>query len=428
VLRDFPYVREPRLTVIGDDGRNYLAATRNRYDVIISEPSNPWLTGVSDLFTRDHFVVAKRKLRPGGVYCQWAQLYELSPQNVQTLYRTFAENFRYVVAFSAEDQSSDTILIGSDTPLPFDLARIAQRLSEPAVNKELKRAHISGPEAVIARVLLSSREEIMKFTAGAPINTDDNARIELAAPHDLIGFQKNQGYLETMYSASWPYGRVAERLEGVGSGAQAAEHLANLALALLGQGRKAEVETLLERARRADASYESNARLAQAIQVDGLLSGHIPEPDLGIHEDPTPQLGDARSISALHKGYAAIAVQLEGKHFATAVGQLEALPTRLRRGGGQGWALFESYVRYKAGHYDGAIDCLEDVLRTHPDFVRMHYQLYYLLARAHAAEQHFGQAVSYIQTYVAGPSELAAASPTPPPPAPGGSPGVAHQR
>jgi tetratricopeptide (TPR) repeat protein len=397
--------------VIGDDGRNYLAATRNRYDVIVSEPSNPWLTGVSDLFTRDHFSIAKRKLKPDGVYCQWVQLYELSPQNVQSIYRTFAENFRYVIAFSAADQSSDTILVGSDSALPLDVARIEQRLAEPAVKKELKRAHIQGAEAVIARVLLASREEVMKFSAGAAINTDDNAHIELAAPHDLIGFQKNQRYLETMYSASWPYGRVAERLTGVGSGAIASEHYANLALALLGHGRKLEVETLLERARGEDAG---NARLDQATRVNALLSGHNPEPAIGIDADPSPQVGDARSIEILQKGFAAISSQLESKHYATAVGQLEALPARLRRGAGPGWALFEGYIRYKAGHYDGTIDCLEEVLRTHPDFVREHYQLYYYLARAHAAEQHFGQAVSYMQTYVAGPTRGTTESPTPP--------------
>jgi len=141
VLKDFPYVVEPRLRVIADDGRNYLAATRQRYDVIISEPSNPWLTGVSDLFTSDHFARAKRRLKPGGVYCQWAQLYELSPQNVQTLYHTFAQNFRYVIAFSAEDQSSDTILVGSDEPLPLNFDRIEERLADPRVKKELARAH-----------------------------------------------------------------------------------------------------------------------------------------------------------------------------------------------------------------------------------------------------------------------------------------------
>ncbi|HEX6242611.1 MAG TPA: hypothetical protein VFZ61_16975, partial [Polyangiales bacterium] len=103
----FPYVDEPRLTLHSDDGRNFLASTPAQYDVIISEPSNPWLTGVADLFTVDHFRIAKRALKPDGVYGQWVQLYELSPENVKIIYRTFAEHFRYVVAFSADDLSSD---------------------------------------------------------------------------------------------------------------------------------------------------------------------------------------------------------------------------------------------------------------------------------------------------------------------------------
>jgi len=400
VQREFPYVVEPRLRVIADDGRNYLAATRQSYDVIISEPSNPWLTGVSDLFTSDHFATAKRKLKHGGVYCQWAQLYELSPGNVQTLYRTFAHNFRYVIAFSADDQSSDTILVGSDEPLPLDVPRIAARLRIPSVEKELARARIRGPESVLARVLMASREEVMKFSAGAVINTDDNARIELTAPRDLIGFERHQGYLETMYGSRWPFGRIADRIEGLGTGVQASDQLTKLALALLGYGRTAELPVLLERAQK----EAETPQLTAARKVHGLLTGALPEPDPNIESDPTPAGGEGRATALLHKSYAAIHAQVTEKHFATAVGQLEALPKRLRQGGGPGWGWFESYVRYKAGHYDGAIECLEDVLRTHPDFVREHWQLYYFLARAHQAEQHFGQAVSYMQTYVAGPT------------------------
>jgi tetratricopeptide (TPR) repeat protein len=318
---------------------------------------------------------------------------------VQTLYRTFAHNFRYVLAFSAEDQSSDTILLGSDSPLPLDLARIAERLNIPSVKKELARAHIPGPEAVIARLLMASRAEVLKFSEGAPLNTDDNARIELAAPHDLIGFERHRGYLETMYASSWPYGRVAARLEGLGSGTRASEQCARLALALLAHGRKTEVPALLERAR----SFVDTPELATASQVHMLMAGQAPEPALGVDGDPTPLAGDARAVALLQQGFAAISAQLSEKHYATAVGQLEALPSRLRQGGGPGWALFEGFVRYKAGHYDGAVECLEDVLRTHQDFVREHVQLYYFLARAHQAEQHFGQAVRYMQTYVAGP-------------------------
>lgn len=395
VQKEFPYVVEPRLRIIADDGRNYLAATRQRYDVIISEPSNPWLTGVSDLFTTDHFATAKRRLKPGGVYCQWAQLYELSPQNVQTLYHTFAHNFRYVLAFSAEEQSSDTILVGSDEPLPLDFDRIARHFEDPRVKKELARAHLGGPEAVIARVLMASRAEVIEFSEGAPINTDDNARIELAAPRDLIGFERHQGYLETMYAASWPFGRVLDRLEGLGSGQEASKRAASLALALLAHGRKAEVPSLLERGR----SFAETPELAAASEIYVLLTDQAYEPQLSLAADPTPLGGDTRALALLQKSYAAIRDQVESKHYATAVGQLEALPARLRQGSGPGWAFFETYVRYKAGHYDGVIDCAQELMRTHPDFVREHFQLYFFLARSHQAEQHFGQAVSYMQTY-----------------------------
>lgn len=398
VLDDFPYVREPRLTVIADDGRNYLAATHQHYDVIVSEPSNPWLTGVSDLFTSDHFAIAKRRLKPDGMYCQWAQLYELSPENVKTLYRTFAENFRHVLAFSASGQSSDTILVGSDSPLALDLARIAQRLADPRVRTELGRADVTGPEDIVARVLLASRAEVLEFTAGAPVNTDDNARIELAAPRDLIGFERHKGYLETMYAESWRFGRVANRLRGVGSGATASDRYADLALALLAHGRKAEIPTLLERARQ----HGSTPRLELASDVYALLTGRAPGPQPNLRDDPTPHTGDERAIQLLQQGFAAIRDQVELDHIATAVAQLETLPVRLRRGAGPGWALFESYVRYRAGDYDGTIELLEELLRQSPEFCRERPELYYYLARAHEAEQQFGLAVRNMRTYVSG--------------------------
>src|SRR5262249_8893140 len=156
---------------------------------------------VSDLFTLDHFRIAKQKLAPGGIYCQWVQLYELSPENVKIIYRTFSELFRYVIVFSAEDLSSDTVMLGSASPLPLDLERVSLGFALPRVAAELERAYIHSPEDVLARVLVSSKEEVAQFSQRAPLNTDDNARIELAAPRDLIGFERYKGYLETMYAS-----------------------------------------------------------------------------------------------------------------------------------------------------------------------------------------------------------------------------------
>lgn len=191
-LPHWPYVEMDRLTVINDDGRNYLASTQQMYDVVISEPSNPWITGVSDLFTVDHWRITKRRLRPGGIYCQWVQLYELSPENIKTIYRTFASEFEHVLVLSADDRSSDTVMLGSDRPILLDLPRVAQAFEtvscqeeDPAgychcertsegrllnatcpsqVAAELQRANLYSPFDIFARTLLVSRDEVMRYT------------------------------------------------------------------------------------------------------------------------------------------------------------------------------------------------------------------------------------------------------------------------
>ena len=64
-----------------------------QYDIIISEPSNPWMTGAASLFTLDFFKIARTRLNDGGVFLQWLQLYELSPPNIHALIRTFKTAF-----------------------------------------------------------------------------------------------------------------------------------------------------------------------------------------------------------------------------------------------------------------------------------------------------------------------------------------------
>ncbi|MFW5920939.1 MAG: fused MFS/spermidine synthase, partial [Polyangiales bacterium] len=274
---EFPYVDMPRLKVINDDGRNYLASSPKKYDVIISEPSNPWITGVSDLFTEDHFRLTKQKLAPGGIYCQWVQLYELSPLNVKSIYRTFASQFDHVLAFSADRGSSDTILLGSDAPLPLDLSRVEKAFSDARARRELQRAEVRTPHDVFARLLFANREEVLRYArieehrengrwvahadsdnAGpcrepdcrrvpAPLNTDDNARVEFSAPKNLIGFERFRGYVGTFYDPEWTYGRVPDRLVGVGEGEHAATHYAEQAMAMMGHGRMVEAGSLIER-------------------------------------------------------------------------------------------------------------------------------------------------------------------------------------
>jgi spermidine synthase len=210
--------KDPRVRVIIGDGRNFMtqaASVDDRYDVIVSEPSNPWITGVSNLFTIDYWKLAKSRLADDGVFCQWAQLYELSPVNIKTLLRSFASVFPHTYVFTSEYGSSDMILVATKRPLPLDLQRLRKNFRIPTLRAELSRAGIDRAEEVLADLLLTP-DELWAFTVGGQINTDDNARIEFAAPRDLLGYMRHESSVPRVHSDDWIYGRFERYLVGHG--------------------------------------------------------------------------------------------------------------------------------------------------------------------------------------------------------------------
>jgi len=84
---------QPGVRLLVGDGRSHLILTPRRYDVIVSEPSNPWMSGVATLFTREFFEAARSRLKPGGLLCQWAHTYDISADDLRSIVGTFASVF-----------------------------------------------------------------------------------------------------------------------------------------------------------------------------------------------------------------------------------------------------------------------------------------------------------------------------------------------
>jgi hypothetical protein len=150
---------------------------------VTSEPSNPWLTGVSNLFTREFFELGKRKMAPDGVWAQWVHLYGMAPDDLQSLLVTFADVFGHVRLFRIDD--SDLILLGSESPLSIatsDLGWLFQR--HQAVIDDLGAADVVTPEDLLG-LYLFDREKIRSLAGDVELNTDDNMRIEYSAPLHL---------------------------------------------------------------------------------------------------------------------------------------------------------------------------------------------------------------------------------------------------
>ena len=178
-------VDDPNVDLRVTDGRLFLRLNPGRLDVIVSEPSNPWLAGTSDLFTREFFELARGSLRDGGIYAQWLQIYGLAPETFRMLVRTFDDVFRYAYLASTL-LHSDVLLIGSDTPLDFDPARIQARLTD-AIAADLadSRVGIDDVWSLLARVRLGP-EEVGSLGDSGPLNTDDLPYVAYQAPLEMF--------------------------------------------------------------------------------------------------------------------------------------------------------------------------------------------------------------------------------------------------
>ena len=168
---------DPRVKMIVNDARNHLLVTDKKYDVIVSEPSNPWLPGPAKLFTTEFFELAKSKLQPGGVMCQWIQLYEIHHSHFQTILRTYMDVFPNVHLFRV---NHDAVLVGTLQPRPIQLADIERQMT-PRLKRDLDRLRIHSTEELLAHYWIGG-DELRGAVAGGGLNTDDNLFIEFEGP------------------------------------------------------------------------------------------------------------------------------------------------------------------------------------------------------------------------------------------------------
>jgi spermidine synthase len=169
---------DPRLRIVVNDGRNHLATTDEKFDVISADPIHPWSGGAGYLYTADFFRTVSRHLAHGGVASQWLPLYELSEWDVKTVVRTFAEVFPHVLVFVTY---YDAVLVGSNEPFEIDPARIAARLAEPSVRSELASIAMGTSEDLLAHFVMGTTGA-RRFAEGGVVNTDDNLALEFSAP------------------------------------------------------------------------------------------------------------------------------------------------------------------------------------------------------------------------------------------------------
>lgn len=178
-------LNDPRLRLIIEDARTYLRVTPNRYDMIVSEPSHPWVPGVANLFTKEFFTLGRERLSEGGVFVQWVQIYQLSTESLRSVLATFHSVFPHVHVFRVEGatKGKDLLLVGSKEPLTLD--RIAARMTDSRTAPELARVNIK-TESDVRAWYVCDESRLGPAVAGAVINTDDNMHVETTVPREAF--------------------------------------------------------------------------------------------------------------------------------------------------------------------------------------------------------------------------------------------------
>ncbi len=174
-----------RTHLIIGDGRSHLLLAPRKYDVIISEPSNPWIAGMATLFTREFLQAARAHLAPDGMLCQWAHTYDMSEADLRSLLSTFASVFPHGTLWLVGD--GDLIFIGAARPLDERLSALPARWQAlGGVRSDLGTVSVHDAPALLS-LFLGDERLLARFADGAPVQTDDRLQLEFSGPRSIYG-------------------------------------------------------------------------------------------------------------------------------------------------------------------------------------------------------------------------------------------------
>ena len=160
----------PRFHLFLEDAKSFLKISDQNYDIIVSEPSNPWMAGVAAVFSVEFYKSCAERLAEGGVMVQWVQITETSDRTLQTMIKTFTTVFPHTSVWRSQER--DIILVGTPKPRPVNLPAFLARMSDRAVRADLERGAMSEPIALLSREVLSAENGAFLSSPETPVHSD----------------------------------------------------------------------------------------------------------------------------------------------------------------------------------------------------------------------------------------------------------------
>jgi spermidine synthase len=202
-------LKDPRVEVVYDDARHYILTSKEKFDIITTDPIHPWVKGAATLYTKEFFDLTRKHLKPGGVMTQWVPLYESTPEVVKSEMATFFSAFPEGLAWiNDRDGGGDVVLFGQADPAPIAFADIDRRLNRPENERAAESMREVGFESGID--LLASyagrSADLKEWLKGAAINTDRDLRLQYLAGMGVNANAIDQIYRELMEQRRFPEG------------------------------------------------------------------------------------------------------------------------------------------------------------------------------------------------------------------------------
>jgi spermidine synthase len=195
-------LKAEEVNMIEDDGRTYLSLTNKNYDLIVSEPSNPWISGMTNLFTREYFDLCNAKLEKNGLMCQWVQGYNMSHLDFASILKSFQTVFPETTIWKTDD-SYDYILLGHKSSQSMDIAEVSRRLQNYEIAKSLETANIKSAGDLLEHYI-GGPATVAEAGRNGSLITDDNLLLEYSAPQSLYSDNHRQAIATILARASRP--------------------------------------------------------------------------------------------------------------------------------------------------------------------------------------------------------------------------------
>jgi spermidine synthase len=179
-------LNDPRVQLTIQDGRNFLLASRERYDVIRLDPPELHTAGIVNLYTKEFFDLARDHLAPGGIFSIWVNVAYTPEPEMRMILRTVAEAFPYVTVWHGPWIYS-WVINGSVEPRPPDMALLQKWFNDPQVRADLASIPIRDPFQFLNHFVMAG-DEVRAWAGDAQVITDDRTRLDFTVPRSVNSY------------------------------------------------------------------------------------------------------------------------------------------------------------------------------------------------------------------------------------------------